>query len=400
MTPTHPITLHDPPKIPLLREIAFIGVVAVSHLMTQAAMGQAMAPLNYIGATFGTTSLADMTWFIASHSLTVGTFILVAGRLGDILGHKRVFVFGYAWLGMWAAFCGFAAYTHKPTFFDFCRAMQGIGPALLMPNGLALFGRAYPVGIKKNIVFSIFGAVAPMGFVLGALSGSIFAEYLWWPWTFWTYGITAFLLGTFALLVIPHEVGCQLPTRPSFDWKGAISGIAGLVLINVAWNEAPISGWSSPHVYFLLILGLVIIGFFFYVERKVKDPLLPMEILDGATGFVLTCVGTGWGSFGVWLFYTSRMIMEERGHSPLSFTAQFSPAVITGILAAGLTGFMLTHTPVSFTMMISMCAFFIGQLIGGNAPVSQSYWAQTFVSIVIMPFGMVSISQAPGLQHD
>jgi len=154
MTPTHPIMLHDPPKIPLLREIAFIGVVAVSHLMTQAAMGQALAPLTTIGATFGTSSLADMTWYIAAHSLTVGTFILVSGRIGDILGHKRVFVFGYCWLGMWAAFCGFAAYTHKQTFFDFCRAMQGIGPALLMPNGLALFGRAYPVGIKKNIVFS------------------------------------------------------------------------------------------------------------------------------------------------------------------------------------------------------------------------------------------------------
>lgn len=63
--------------------------------------------------------------------------------------------------------------------------------------------------------------------------------------------------------------------------------------------------------------------------------------------------------------------MEQREHSPLSFTAQFSPAVITGILAAGLTGFMLTHTPVSFTMMVSMCAFFIGQLIGGFAPVEQ-----------------------------
>lgn len=185
MTPTsgsdqQPITLHDPPKMPLLREIAFIAVVAISHLMTQAAMGQALAPLSIIGATFGTNSLADMTWYIAAHSLTVGTFILVSGRIGDILGHKRVFVFGYAWLGMWAVLCGFAAYTKQEIWFDVCRALQGIGPALLMPNGLALFGRAYPVGIKKNIVFSIFGAVAPMGFVLGALSGSIFAEYLWW----------------------------------------------------------------------------------------------------------------------------------------------------------------------------------------------------------------------------
>lgn len=80
--------------------------------------------------------------------------------------------------------------------------------------------------------------------------------------------------------------------------------------------------------------------------------------------------------------------MEERLHSPLAITAQFSPAIVGGLLAAGMTGFLLTHVPVSLVMLVSMTAFCVGTIIGGTAPVGQVYWAQTFVSVCIMPFGM------------
>ncbi|KAK3048455.1 hypothetical protein LTS18_012936, partial [Coniosporium uncinatum] len=191
-TPPSPRSAEPPQQeiaMSTAREICFIGVVAVAHLMTQAGLGQALAPIDIIGRSFGTSNPGELSWFIAGYSLTVGTFILISGRLGDILGHKRVFVFGYAWLGVWSAFAGFSVYPGRQIFFDVCRAMQGIGPALLMPNGLALFGRAYPPGIKKNIVFSIFGALAPAGFVIGAASGGLFGQLAWWPWSFWSYGI-------------------------------------------------------------------------------------------------------------------------------------------------------------------------------------------------------------------
>jgi len=243
----------------------------------------------------GSSNPEDGTWFIAAYSLTVGTFILISGRIGDIIGHKKVFVFGYCWLGMWAAFAGFAAYPKSSIFFDICRAFQGIGPALLMPNGLALFGHAYPPGMKKNIVFSIFGGVAPLGFVIGSLSGSVFAQYVFWPWTFWSYAFAAFSLGVAAFFVIPSELGQNVTHRPAFDYKGSILGVAGLVLINVAWNQAPSVGWDMPSCYILLVLGILCLCAFFYIERTVKDPILPLRALDSNTGFVLACVGLGWG---------------------------------------------------------------------------------------------------------
>jgi MFS family permease len=375
-------------KMSMTREILFVGVVAIAHFMTQGALGQALVPMDIISESFNLTNPGQATWFIAGYSLTVGTFVLISGRLGDILGHKRMFCFGYAWFGMWSAFAGFAAYPGRQIWFDFCRAMQGIGPSIIMTNGLALFGRAYPPGIKKNIVFSIFGSVAPAGFVCGASFSSLFAELAWWPWAFFSYAFTLWGLTVLALIVIPKELSEKPLNPPGFDWTGSALGVIGMILINIAWNNAPLYGWSEPHVFVLLIIGVVVMLAFFWVEKRAISPILPMEALSGSAIFVLLCVGIGWGAFGVWVYYTCRFLAVIRHASPLSIAAQFGPTPISGILASGLTGFMLTHTPVSFTMLLAMCAFCIGIVIAGTQPAQQVYWGQTFVSMVIMPFGM------------
>jgi MFS family permease len=372
-----------------MREIMFVGVCAVSHLMTQAALGQALVPIDIIAESFGNPSPGELSWFIAGYSLTVGTFIMISGQLGDIFGHKRVFAFGYAWLGVWSCFTGFAAYVGSEIYFDVCRAMQGIGPALLMPNALALFGRTYaPGSIRKNIVFSIFGALAPAGFVIGGTFGSLFAQLAWWPWGFWSYGVTAFCLAAFSLLAVPKALSDRPVVRPVFDAAGSLLVVAGLVLVNVAFNNGPLYGWHTPHVYFIVIMGLMCLGGFIWVERRAVNPLLPIHALNSTVGFVLTLVGLGWGAFGVWVFYTVQFLQHIRGETPLTISAQFSPAIIAGLVAAGLTGALLTHTPVSFVMMLSMMAFCAGVLISTFQAEQQVYWAQTFVSIVVMPFGM------------
>lgn len=378
----------DSLQISKWREGLFIAICAVSHLMTQAGLGEALAPIDLIAPTFGTLSPGEQSWFIAAYSLTVGTFIMISGRLGDIFGHKRVFVCGYAWLSIWSCFAGFSAYTRDAIFFDACRAMQGIGPALLMPNALALFGRAYPQGKKKNIVFSIFGALAPTGFVIGATFGSLFAQLAWWPWAFWSYGITAAVLAVLALLIIPDSLSPAPENRPSFDWRGSVLVVAGLVLINVAFNNGPLYRWSSSHVIVVLIIGLLCIGAFAHVERRAKNPLLPVRALNSTVYYVLGLVGVGWGSFGIWVFYNVRFLQHIRQATPLSIAAQYSPAALAGLIAAGMTAFLITHTPVSFVMMISMMAFCLGIIVACFQPAQQIYWAQTFVSILIMPFGM------------
>ena len=88
-------------------------------------------------------------------------------------GHKRVFQLGWAWFALWSLVAGFS---HSSFVLSACRALQGIGPALLVPNAMALVGRTFPMGMKRNIVFSLFGAAGPTGFTLGAVFSSICAQ--------------------------------------------------------------------------------------------------------------------------------------------------------------------------------------------------------------------------------
>ena len=145
--------------------------------------------------------------------------------------------------------------------------------------------------------------------------------------------ITCALAGFIAYLVVPASAE-EASSDKSFDYLGSILGVAGLVLFNVAWNQAPIVGWGTPHVIVLLILGLLLLGAFFAVERKVSTPLVPFSAFSGKTGFVLGCISLGWSSFGIWVFYFWQFAEILRGYNPLAVTAQIVPAGISGLCAA------------------------------------------------------------------
>lgn len=392
------------PPISLPREIAFVFTVCTAQLMTQAGLGQAIAPLRIIGASFGVDNdPAQLAWFPAAYSLTVGTFILIAGRLGDLYGHKRLFVIGYLWFGLWSLIAGFAVYS-GPILFACCRAFQGIGPALLLPNGIAILGTTYEPGVRKAMVFSAFGALAPSGFIVGALFSSLFAEFVWWPWAYWVMGIFCFLFAIASILLIPYTQPPQPFDNSQSIWlrtdvAGCLTGVSGLVLVNFAWNRAPAVGWSEPYVYVLLIVGLVFLVIFGQIEKRTKFPLVPIASMTADIGFIFACVACGWAAFGIWLYYSWQFVEKLRGVSPLLTTAQFSPAAITGFIAAITTGLVFTRVTGSVLMIIALTAFSVGPILLATAPIDQTYWAQLFVAIIVMPFGMYAVHSAALSYH-
>lgn len=223
----------------LVQEALFVAVICLAQFMTQAGLAQAIVFLNIIGRSFNATNPGQLSWYAAAYSLTVGTFILVAGRLGDMYGHRLMFIIGFAWFGLWSFLAGFAVWSNQ-ILFDCCRAFQGIGPALLLPNALAIPARTYEPGPRKDMIFSIFGASAPAGYVVGGVFASIFAELAWWPWSFWVTGIACFCFAALGILVIPRTPPPNLLKEVSWlsqlDALGATSGITALILINFAWN--------------------------------------------------------------------------------------------------------------------------------------------------------------------
>lgn len=216
-----------------VRETVFIFVICMAQFMTQAGLGSQLAPLTIIGNSFHITDNGILSWFVAGYSLTVGTFILFFGRCGDCFGYHTMFVIGFVWFGIWSMVAGVSVYSNS-VLFIFARTAQGLGPAMLLPNGLAILGATYRPGPKKDMIFAIFGATAPNGAIIGAVFAALFSQLAWWPWTFWATAIVCLVLAALGWAVIPrihHERekhGMTLVEwMQELDIVGACLGVGG-----------------------------------------------------------------------------------------------------------------------------------------------------------------------------
>ena len=296
-----------PPPQPEVRmsrihEILFVINVCLAQLLTLAGLSQTIAPGFIIGTHLG-ADLAKLSLATASYGMALGTLILPAGRLGDMFGHKRIFMLGWLWFAIWSMFCGFSDHRGY-TMLVGGRAMQGIGPALIVPNGIALIGRTFPMGLKRNFSISCFGGMGPIGMVTGSAFSSLCAEKGWWQWSFWALAITCALVSMLSFFVIPADStrrpAASTAPKPKwwvkFDLPGALTGVSGLVMVNFAFNEAPIVGWDRSYIPFILVLGLICFGIFIYIELRVASyPLIPIKGLNRDAAFTLIIIACGWG---------------------------------------------------------------------------------------------------------
>lgn len=126
------------PKLSLPHEIAFVGVTCCAQLTTQASMGPSLSIGREIGREFGVMSAADVAWYLAAYALTIGTFILICGRLGDLFGHKRMMVIGYTWYAVWTMICGLSVYSDSGNIMLIvCRMCLVLPMPIFFPNSCA-----------------------------------------------------------------------------------------------------------------------------------------------------------------------------------------------------------------------------------------------------------------------
>lgn len=358
------------------QEALFIALVGISQLFSVGGLGLSAFNIFQIGKTMNETSNGQLSWFLSAYALCGGVFVLVTGRLGDHLGHKYVFMGGWAWMAVWSLAAGFA---DDIIFFDWCRAMMGVGSGALVPNAFALLGRSFePFSVKKNISFAFLGFCSPAGYIFGGLIGAAFAQKSTWRWGFWFWAIGCLVLGLYSFLVVPHSVGSPLPglKMRDFDYLGTITGISGLTLFSFAWNQAPVVGWEKPYVYILMIVGILLLVAFVFTQAYVKAPVLPNHLWK-RKGFtpIMIAMCFGWMSFGIFLYYTTVWIFMVRHKGPLENVAEMTPLVIGGAFATASVGIFIMKVPAHFIFGVSMFSFFLGCLLMSFAKHSTSYWA-------------------------
>lgn len=245
------------------------------------------------------------TWPAAVINLTTACLLLPFARLADQYGGRIVCLGGQLWLIVWSLISGFST---NPTMLIVCRAMQGLGPGAYMPACLALLGRIYRPGPRKNFVFCFYGAFACIGFYIGILVGAACGQFLTWRWYFWIGAIMCAAVLGVSFFAIPRGLGDSDPTV-RMDWWGVGTIVPGLILVVFAFADgghAP-DGWRTPYIYVTLIVGVLFLIAAVYVQGWVsKQPLLPADLFRPKY-MVRLCLSLFccYGVFGLFLFYTS-----------------------------------------------------------------------------------------------
>lgn len=378
----------------IYHEIAVVSIVSMMQLLSQGCITLSLSTMEIVlddFARFSTTPI-DSTikiWFMGSFALTMGTFILISGKLGDLFGLKMVFNIGWIWVILSSLITGLSYYSKSIIFYIFCRAIQGIGFALLLPCGMGILGNIYPNGTRKNVAFACVGAAGPTGAALGALFAGIIAQLYWWPWCFYLISILGFVLLGLSYLFIPNNLN-QLPTERAkkFDYIGSFVGVTGLILLNFTVNQGPTIGWKTAYIIVLLILSVFLIIGFFIIESYVSHPLLPKSVYNYKIGLVLLCIALGWGSFGIWQYYYWVIILELRQYSPIIGGLTYIPILVLGIVAAFLVAFLISRIKPSFIILFSCMAFCGGSIMLCIMPIDQTFWKISFGQLLILSWGM------------
>ncbi|KAH6608388.1 major facilitator superfamily transporter [Trichoderma cornu-damae] len=363
-------------------EIAFVISILGSLSMAdfvisgfQVVLPNLIEPLNI--------PLEAQTWPSSVLTLAAGAFLFPLGRLADMYGGYLLFNGGVVWFAAWSVIGGF---TRNFIMLVVCRAMLGIGAAAFLPAGISLLGRIYRPGPRKNIVFSLYGAIAPLGFFSGIIIGGLAQDLLSWRWFFWLGGILSavFALGT--ILTAPRDYQEARKMNVKMDWWGVFTTVPGLVLLIYALTDSANAphGWASPQILATLILGLVFLGAAVYVEGWVAEaPLIPADIFRvKCMKRMLLCLFITWGVFNIYLFYANFYIETILKKPPLLTAVYFAPWAAGGLILATTSGLILHLLSNKVLIIASGISKIIAVLMFAIMPDNPNYWAWIFPAML------------------
>ncbi|KAK6395371.1 hypothetical protein LTR65_000841 [Meristemomyces frigidus] len=287
------------------KEAGFVFSIAMSQLLTEYFVSGFTVLIPTVVRELDIPPAAT-TWPTSAFSLVVSSFLLPFGRLADIYGGFPVYIAGCAWYCVWSLIAGFA---RNELMLDFCRALQGLGPAAYLPASLTLLGSMYRPGPRKNLVFSIYGAMAPLGFFVGIFFAGVAGQYAGWRWYFWIGTILTVITAVIAFYTIPNDRAEHIGNGVRMDWLGSLTTAGGVILSIFAITDsshAP-QGWATPYIYVTLILGVLLLAAAFYVEGWVAEqPLLPFEVfkIKYMRPLMLGLLFS-YGTLGIYLLYAT-----------------------------------------------------------------------------------------------
>ena len=293
--------------------------------------------LPSIGKDVG-ISQENLSWVVNGYVLTFGGFLLLGGRMADLLGRRRIFMAGLIVVAVASLIAGFAP---SEGALIAARAGQGLGAAIIAPSALSIVATIFRDGSERNKALGAWGAVAGSGGAAGVLLGGVLTDGLGWEWVMWVNVPVSLIVLALAPALIP-ESRSESQTR-YFDVAGAVTVTAGLSLLVYAIVDAESAGWGSAQTIGLLTAAIVLLGIFTVIELRSHAPLVPFGIFRKRTLTGANVVGlmVGGSLFAMFFFITLYM-QQVLGYSPIKAGLSYLPLSVAIILSAGVASQLVT----------------------------------------------------------
>jgi EmrB/QacA subfamily drug resistance transporter len=330
---------------------------------------------------FSQTSLA---WVVNAYLLTFGGFLLLGGRLGDLYGHRRMFLIGISLFTVASVACGVSTTTG---LLIAARAVQGFGGAIVSAVALSLMMNLFTEQAERAKAMGIFGFVMSGGGSLGVLLGGVLTDTLNWHWIF----LVNVPIGvTVVVLTLKFMPGAEaLAPGGRLDVAGAVTVTASLMLAVYAIVNGNDKGWTSGQTLGLLAVAVVLMVLFVVIESRVRSPLIPLALFKLRNIVVANTVGILWAAaMFAWFFISALYLQLVLGYSPLEVGLAFLPAnLIMGAFSIGLSAKLVMRFGFRIPLATGLLIAAAGLVLFARAPVDGNFVVDVLPSMILLGVG-------------
>jgi EmrB/QacA subfamily drug resistance transporter len=328
-------------------------------------------------------SQANLAWVIDAYMIAFGSFLLLAGRLGDLLGRKRTFLTGLVMFTLASVACGLAG---DQVLLILARFVQGLGGAVASAAVLALLVTEFPQPAERAIAMSVYTFIIASGGSIGLLAGGVLTQSLSWHWIFFInvpIGIATFILGRILINETP-----RLGLGHHVDVIGSMLVTVALMLGVYAIVKATDYGWVSVHTLGFGAAALVLLGAFAFVESRLRNPMFPPRILS-VPGLAASSVVRGFlvtGMFSTFLLGVL-YLQHVHGYGALKTGLAFLPLTLTlGVMSVGVTARLMRRFGSQGVLLAGLVAITAALVLLSRLPAHVQY-----VPTILVPFGLLGL---------